>query len=301
VTIRRLALLSVLAMVSLGAAVWANVSARPTSNDEKLAQALPVATAEATVDVLGPTPTTAPPSPTPLGAATLRRFAETEAPTWVEIPPELIVTPTPDAPTPVPLPFLTNIPPIPRDGGVLYLTFDDGPDPTYTNRILDILARYGAKATFFVLGSSVDGYPGVVQRIVAEGHALGNHTYRHEALPLETAERALQTLEATNAALARAVGRTTTCIRPPYGALDRAGYDLLTANGYTVHMWDVDSEDYRINDPYQIASKVLSSASLGDRVLLHDGPSNRAATALALESILDVLTTRGVQFHALPC
>lgn len=226
---------------------------------------------------------------------------QVEPPTWVEIPPDLVATPTPVEPTPVPLPMLTSIPSSPRDGSVVYLTFDDGPNPTATHQILDLLARYDAKATFFVLGSAVDTHPDLTARIVAEGHGIGNHTYGHEALPLETPERVLETLAATQGAIQRATGRGTSCMRPPYGSLDQRTYDLVRNAGYSVAMWEVDSDDWKLGDGYQIAANVLGATDLGDRVLLHDGPTGRATTVAAVESILQVLTTRGVQFHALLC
>ena len=222
-------------------------------------------------------------------------------PAWVEIPSDLIATPTPVSDEPVPLPMLTNIASAPRDGRAVYLTFDDGPDPIVTNQILDILARYNAKATFFVLGDSVDRYPEVVQRIVNGGHTVGNHTYFHEALPRETDEVVVQTLAATNNAIARATGRSPACMRPPYGSLDERTLQLVRAQGYGVSMWEVDSNDWRHTDAYTIAAEVLRSTNLGDRVLFHDGPTNRTPTAAALESVLAVLTRRGVTFAALPC
>jgi|GEM_PF-4837157 len=222
-------------------------------------------------------------------------------PAWIEIPDDLIATPTPIAETTASLPMLTNIASAPRDGGAVYLTFDDGPDPIYTNQILDVLARYNARATFFVLGSAVERYPDVVQRIVAEGHAIGNHTYFHEALPRETDDVVVQTLSATNNAIARATGLTPGCMRPPYGSLDERTLAVVQNQGYSVSMWDVDSDDWKLNDAYTIAAGVLRDTNLGDRVLFHDGPANRAATVAALESVLSVLSQRGVQFHALPC
>lgn len=222
-------------------------------------------------------------------------------PAWIEIPQDLLTEPTPEVGESTPLPMLANITSAPRDGAAVYLTFDDGPNPVHTHQILDLLARYNAKATFFVLGSLVDTHPDIVQRIVAEGHTVGNHTYRHEALPRLTDEAAIETLASTNAALVRAIGRTSNCFRPPYGSLDERTYALVQRQGYNVSMWEVDSDDWRHNDSYTIAAGVLRDANLGNRVLFHDGPSNRAPTVAALESVLSVLSQRGVQFAALPC
>lgn len=227
--------------------------------------------------------------------------AQATPPAWIEIPEDLLTVPTPEAGESTPLPMLTNITSAPRDGAAVYLTFDDGPNPVHTHQILDVLARYNAKATFFVLGSLVDTHPDIVQRIVAEGHTIGNHTYHHEALPRISDEAVIETLAATNGALARAIGRTSSCFRPPYGSLDERTYALVQSQGFSVAMWEVDSNDWRHGDSYTIASGVLRDTNLGNRVLFHDGPSNRAPTVAALESVLSVLTQRGVQFAALPC
>ncbi len=228
-------------------------------------------------------------------------IVEVDPPTLVEIPIDLVATPTPTSADQGSLPILADIPTLPRDGGVVYLTFDDGPSPTYTNQILDVLARYGAKATFFVLGSSVDANPGTAQRIAAEGHTLGNHTYYHEAVPRESSEHVAQTLIATNDAIVRATGRPSVCFRPPYGSLDQRTFDIVSQAGLRVSMWEVDSRDWTTTDSYAIAASVLRDIELGDRVLFHDGPSNRAATVAAVESVVSVLSARGVQFAALPC
>ena len=311
-TVRRLLALTMFALLFLGTtlAVW--VASRPDSaasaSDQVLGSGLAPAPAAAFPNEATDDPAELAPTPEPIPEPTASTAepaaivtAIAEPPALVQIPADLISTPTPDSPTVVPLPILTNIPAVPRDGSVVYLTFDDGPDPVYTNQVMDVLARYDAKATFFVIGNSVDAYPGVVQRMVNEGHTVGNHTYYHEALPLQEPDHVTQTLAATNAAIARAVGLTTNCLRPPYGAMDQPTFDLIRSQGFTLHMWEVDSEDWKLNDGYTIASNVLATTDLGDRILFHDGPSNRAPTVAALESVLQVLTNRGVKFQALAC
>ncbi len=309
-TIRRLMALTLFALLFLGStlAIWALSRTESSASDQVLSAGLApapgAAAGNASSNDIAPEetpPVTPEPIPEPVATEPAEVVRVAEPPALVQIPADLISTPTPDSATAVPLPFLTNIPAVPRDGSVVYLTFDDGPDPIYTNQVLDVLARYGAKATFFVIGNSVDAYPGVVQRMINEGHTVGNHTYYHEALPLQEPDHIAQTLGATDAAIARAVGHKTNCLRPPYGAMDQRTFDLVRGQGFTVHMWEVDSEDWKLNDSYAIASNVLAATDLGDRILFHDGPSNRAATVGALESVLQVLTNRGVRFNALDC
>lgn len=296
-TVRRL-----LAMISVAVVLLALAAASLVLADRDASTAAVEAMVVATADVVPATPSpvpTAVPEPTAAPTATPEPI-DVEPAVLVEIPADLISTPTPTSPTSVPLPVLTRIPAEPRDGSVVYLTFDDGPDPKYTNQLLDLLAQFNAKATFFVIGNSVDAFPGTVQRIVAEGHALGNHTYRHQALPLLTSEEIVQTLSATNNAIARATGVTSSCVRPPYASLNAATLDAIRGQGYAVSMWEVDSEDWRGGDSYAIASRVLRDTDLGNRVLFHDGPSNRAATVGAVREVLTVLSNRGVSFAALP-
>lgn len=272
-----------------------------SSSSGSAVAAMTAANANVAAATATPAPTaTARPDPTPAPEPTPTvEPAAVEPAVLVEIPADLISTPTPTSPTSVPLPVLTRIPAEPRDGSVVYLTFDDGPDPNYTNQLLDVLAQFNAKATFFVIGNSVDAYPGTVQRIVAEGHALGNHTYRHEALPLLSADEIVQTLSATNNAIARATGLTSSCVRPPYASLNTATLEAIRGQGYAVSMWEVDSEDWRGGSSYEIASRVLRDTDLGSRVLFHDGPSNRAATVAAVREVLTVLSNRGVSFAPL--
>lgn len=293
-TKRQLAAITAVAIVLLVASVLGFALAeRPTD----VAAETEVASAKVTPQpVLTPTPS---PEPTVVPTVTPTPV-EVEPAVLVTIPADLISTPTPSEPTSVPLPALTRIPAEPRDNSVVYLTFDDGPDPKYTNQLLDLLAQYNAKATFFVIGNSVDAYPATVARIAAEGHALGNHTYNHEALPLLGAEEVVATLSATNNAIARATGRSSRCVRPPYASLNQPTLDLLRQQGFAVSMWEVDSQDWRGGDSYTIASQVLRDTKLGHRILFHDGPANRAATVGAVAEVLKILSTRGVQFQALP-
>lgn len=298
-TIYRLLQVTVLAACLLAASFAAFVLLnRPTT----ASAASNPTTVSASPESASSAPVTPAATPDALPTAAPVDVIDAAPPALVAIPDDLIAEPTPAPGTNAgPLPVFRGIPEAPRNGDVVYLTFDDGPDPTYTNQVLDVLAHYDARATFFVLGSLVDAHPGVAQRMVDEGHALGNHTYFHEALPRESPDAIRETLSSTNAAIERATGTTTSCMRPPYGSLDQASFDIVSAQGFNVHLWDVDSEDWRTNDTYTIASQVLATTDLGDRVLFHDGPTNRAATVAALESVLDVLSARGVQFQALSC
>lgn len=303
-TLRRILVLTLACIAVLMAALVASLYAKPSAQAQTL-EANELPTSPVTDQNVSETGTdTSPtheetPTPTPTPTATPTPTPTVEPPVWVQL--EL---PEPEA---VPnqgraaLPTLSTIESVPRDNSHVYLTFDDGPHPVYTNQILDLLAKYNAKATFFVLGRSVDAYPQIAARIVQEGHAIANHTYEHVALPNQNPEQIAEALGATSAAMSRATGRTSSCLRPPYGALDQPSYDAVRSLGYSVIMWEVDSNDWRGGDPYTIASTVLSKTRLGSRILFHDGPANRANTVAALESVLSVLSEKGVTFAALGC
>lgn len=304
-TLRRLLVITIACFGVLLAVVAASVLSKPDAHAQGINIDIytPVAGAsELEVDQSQDSTDSATPTATPQPTATPTPFPTpipVEPPVWVEMEiPEPTPIPYSDR---TPLPMLTNIETLPRDGSVVYLTFDDGPNPTYTNQILDLLAQYNAKATFFVLGNAVDAYPGTAARIVSEGHTIANHTYHHIALPTQTSSEISETLTATSNAITRATGKSTTCFRPPYGSLNQPSYETVSSLGYSVVMWDVDSNDWRGGDSYSIAAEVLRKTRLGSTILFHDGPAHRGNTVAAVASVLEVLSAQGVTFAALPC
>jgi peptidoglycan/xylan/chitin deacetylase (PgdA/CDA1 family) len=188
----------------------------------------------------------------------------------------------------------------PRAGNHVAITFDDGPDSETTPHVLDVLAQYGAKATFFVIGRSLAAQPALAQRILAEGHELGNHSWRHsrwqnffsQAAHRREMERATQAI--TDA------GQTGTrpLYRPPLGLksppLARAAHQL----GLTLVAWSLHSHDTRRTDPARIAQDVLRKVRAGDIILMHDGHDlpghHRSSCAKALPMILQGLEKRGM-------
>ena len=195
--------------------------------------------------------------------------------------------------------------PVPHDQAgapLVYLTFDDGPHPMWTPRVLDVLDVYNAPATFFVLGQSVTRYPEIVERMVVEGHEAENHTYDH--VWLDKAPRDLfisQVTAADDALHAAAGGRVDpiACLRPPYAAMNEHTRDLAAELGKSVVLWSVDTQDWRRPGADQIASHVLSNVRPGSIVLMHDGGGERSQTVAALGTILDALTARGYTFGLL--
>ena len=185
---------------------------------------------------------------------------------------------------------------------VVYLTFDDGPHPTWTPQVLETLARYGAPATFFVLGRNVNAYPDLAARIVREGHEAENHTFDHASLDKVDRETFIAEVEATDRALRAAVGdavNPVACLRPPYGALDAATRSLAAELGKKIVLWNVDPQDWRRPGAAQIALHLLTHAKPGAILLMHDGGGDRSQTVEALDVVLSELARRGYTFALL--
>ncbi len=162
---------------------------------------------------------------------------------------------------------------------VVYFTFDDGPDSFVTLRVLNTLNLYGAKATFFVVGTRVNSYPSVARRIVAGGHAIANHSYTHPTLTALTDASVLSQFTRTSAAITNATGVVPSCYRPPYGAVNARVHSLaveagLPNAGWTAGysnshwgLWDIDTRDWELD--LNRTWYELSKVSAGDVVLMH--------------------------------
>lgn len=177
----------------------------------------------------------------------------------------------------------------------LYLTFDDGPHPDITIAVLDMLLRYQARATFFCIGDRVARYRFLYERILEEGHALGNHTYRH----LHGRKNADQ--DYLNDINEAASCMDTQLFRPPYGRLRAAQQKAVEGMGMSTVMWTVLSGDYDVTmKKEECAARVLRKICAGDIFLFHD--SEKAAPRMfhALECLLDQGLREGYSFDAIP-
>ncbi|MGY4923962.1 bifunctional polysaccharide deacetylase/glycosyltransferase family 2 protein [Streptomyces sp. 900105755] len=183
------------------------------------------------------------------------------------------------------------------------LTFDDGPDPVWTPRILDVLRRNHVHATFFVVGTQVVAHPELVRRIVAEGHQIGIHTFTHPDLSrLAPWQRSLE-LRETQLAVAGAAGVTTALLRPPYSsendALDDAGWSVLEQAdraGYVTVLSTLDAEDWQRPGTARVLANATPHGKTGQIVLMHDAGGDRSQTVAALDTLIPRLKAQGFRF-----
>ena len=181
-----------------------------------------------------------------------------------------------------------------NDGNYIALTFDDGPHPKNTPRLLDILRQRNIRATFYVIGNSVNLYPEIARRIVAEGHEIGNHTYNHPNLTKLSNTSVRKELDTTRDAIIRATGVQPRTMRPPYGALRTSQRNMIHSEyGYPTILWDVDPLDWKRPGTAVVKSRILSGTKSGSIVLAHDLHST---TVDAMPTTLDALLAKNFRF-----
>ncbi len=174
------------------------------------------------------------------------------------------------------------------------LTFDDGPHPYQTDKILALLEKYGVKATFFVVGENVSYYTDVFLREVEAGHEIGNHTYHHTVLASCTENQIKEELETTTGLIEELTGKKPTLFRPPEGNCD--SIEQARKSGYTVVLWSVDTRDWAKTPTDEIVKNVESSVKNGSILLFHDYTSKSAHTLEALEILIPRLMEKGYEF-----
>ena len=167
----------------------------------------------------------------------------------------------------------------------LALTFDDGPHPIHTARLLDVLSAGRLCATFFVVGNAAARYPELIRRIMDEGHELGNHTWSHGEPSQTTRQQFLDEVQQTDDLLQSLTGTVPTAMRPPKGELNWSKLQGLWRREKTVALWSVDPRDYRMHDAAEMMAWSAQFAPRdGDVLLFHD---NHPWAASAIESLFD--------------
>ena len=182
---------------------------------------------------------------------------------------------------------------VPVDGPYIAMSFDDGPSPSLTPRLLDILKQRGIKVTFFVIGQNVEHAPEVVARAAAEGHEIGNHSWSHPALTKLSDARDQEEINKTSEAIFKATGKKPVLLRPPYGAMNPRVHRLVEQDGMKVVLWSVDPNDGKRPGAAVVESRILAGAKPGAIILSHD---IHPGTIEAMPSTLDALLAKGYKF-----
>lgn len=170
------------------------------------------------------------------------------------------------------------------------LTFDDGPHPVYTGRLLDGLKERNIRATFFVIGENIPGNEELIRRMDREGHLIGNHTYDHVKISDLSAPEACEQIEKTSSLIREITGNDTEFVRPPFGEWNK---DMECTFVMIPVLWDVDPMDWLTKNVSDIVRKVLEDTKSGDIILLHDCYDSSVEAAL---EIVDRLKEQGYEF-----
>lgn len=174
--------------------------------------------------------------------------------------------------------------------GKIAITFDDGPIPGYTEKLLDGLQKRNVSATFFVMGKNAKAHPELIKRMQEEGHMIGNHTYSHLQLTKKNEEEFIEEVKETNEVIKAITGETTTYVRPPYGLWSKKCDKEL--NMFPV-LWTVDPRDWCTSNANKVVCRVVGKVKENDIILMHDGYDSSVLAAL---EIIDTLQEQGYEF-----
>lgn len=177
-----------------------------------------------------------------------------------------------------------------REDLTVALTFDDGPHPVWTEKLLDGLKERGIRATFFVIGQSVKEHPELVRRMIKEGNQVGNHTYSHVQLTACKQSTALEEIKKTQDVIYQETGFRPLYIRPPFGSWSAA---LQKKSRMETVLWDVDPYDWKVQNTDQIVKQILKQTEDGSIILLHDIYETSVDAAL---EVADIFLQRGYRF-----
>jgi peptidoglycan-N-acetylglucosamine deacetylase len=181
--------------------------------------------------------------------------------------------------------------------GTVYLTFDDGPHPTWTPKMLAVLRKYGVRAVFFEIGQNVASYPSITRSLRTYGNLIGNHTWSHPDLTLLSNTAVTSQLNRMEYAL----GYRPRCVRPPYGATNSRIATIIADRGQRQILWTVDPRDWSRPGTWTIVNRVLANVAPGSRILLHDGGGDRSQTVAAVDLLIPKLRARGYVIGLMAC
>jgi peptidoglycan/xylan/chitin deacetylase (PgdA/CDA1 family) len=206
--------------------------------------------------------------------------------------------------------FSTDVPPkfqgiviseakLPPEKKVIALTFDDGPWPSSTAKVLDILKKNNIKGTFFVVGQNVKNYPDLTKRVVTDGHIIANHTWHHWYHHMNAQTAAYEVANTTDI-IYKTTGIKTSLFRPPGGNMRNGVAAYAKSNKYAVIMWSSDSMDYSRPGVPRLINNIFREAKPGGIVLMHDGGGDRSHTVKALPEIISKFRKQGYEFVTVP-
>ncbi|HEY9703391.1 MAG TPA: polysaccharide deacetylase family protein, partial [Allocoleopsis sp.] len=182
---------------------------------------------------------------------------------------------------------------------IVALTFDDGPYLQWTEQILAILKKEKIKATFFWIGKNLKEYPQIGKKVVAQGHAIGNHTWHHWYHRMSP-QLAAKEIDDTSKLITQVTGVKTTLFRPPGGFLHNGVADYAKKKNYLIAMWKADSVDYSRPGVDKMVNKVMKEIQNGGMILMHDGGGDRSQTVKAVPIIINKLKKQGYKFVTVP-
>jgi peptidoglycan/xylan/chitin deacetylase (PgdA/CDA1 family) len=188
-----------------------------------------------------------------------------------------------------------------RGSKQIALTYDDGPNDPHTLKLLDVLAKHNVRATFFMIGRFVRQRPDIARAVAQAGHVIGNHTFTHPLLILESASQTRTQLVECRAALTDAVGEHSNLFRPPFGGRRPATMRVARELGLETIMWNVTGYDWNAPPAAEIEKKVSGKVRGGDVILLHDGGhratgADRAQTVIATDNLIRRHKDQGYEF-----
>lgn len=192
---------------------------------------------------------------------------------------------------------------VPVSEKVVALTFDDGPSPEWTPKILEALKSAKVKATFFMLGNHVEKYPEIAKLVAEEGHEIGNHTYDHHVLLYYKTEELRKEIKETERVIKQVTGTDTKYFRPPKAWLNPQEKQEIKDMGYKIILWTINSKDWVTFDDKYIVRYIVKHISPGDIILFHDSGGvfgteggNRQETVKAIPRLAEKLRERGYRF-----
>ena len=188
---------------------------------------------------------------------------------------------------------------LPPEKKVIALTFDDGPWPNTTAKVLDILKKNRIKSTFFVVGQNVKNYPDLTKQIVADGHIIANHTWHHWYHQMNAQAAAYEVANTTDI-IYQTTGVRTSLFRPPGGIMNNGVAAYAKNNKYAVIIWSADSMDYSRPAVPRLMNNIFREAKPGGIVLMHDGGGDRSNTVKALPEIINRFRKQGYEFVTVP-